>query len=225
MPILSILSINKVHGAYLSGVDAARRIESALRPVKRHKDILLLLQTTISTINNTNTNTTTTAAAGNKSSGSGMSSSGGYGGGAAAGGSGSGSGNTGAVLVGDVRASGLPVPILKECVFCGRSEVDDAIDGTSEAGGVLTTGKLIGPFFDPDGTSSSPSSYSSASSSSHSASSPPALFWTHENCAAFSPEVSQDNDSNWCVSVFTKGVVASLLVSDAYLCVCDVFLN
>lgn len=32
----------KAHGAYLSGVDAARHVESALRPVKRHPDTLIV---------------------------------------------------------------------------------------------------------------------------------------------------------------------------------------
>jgi hypothetical protein len=33
--------LGHAHGAYLSGVDAARHIESALRPVKRHPDTLI----------------------------------------------------------------------------------------------------------------------------------------------------------------------------------------
>jgi len=171
-----------VHGAYLSGVDAARKVESSLRPVKRHPDILLTLSPSA-----TNGGGAVAAASNNGSSGREKAT--------------PRPSSSLFVVGGDARVRGMRVNCgseAKVCCFCARSKRDDDIDGEGEsAGGATTTGKFVGPFLDA-GSSGGGGGSGGGSSIDAAASSSLSLFWAHENCAAFSPEVSQDNDSNWC---------------------------
>ena len=55
----------KAHGAYLSGVEAARHIESTLRPVKKTPDVLLSAESSASSLTSSSSSSSTAAASTN----------------------------------------------------------------------------------------------------------------------------------------------------------------